>query len=172
MRYSSPYIIYYWSSSNTISISISIWHISISLFFILHTGANMVFRLSSEIVGRRATEKFVRTVPLYELDSVQIVIVNPFPVEASFSMNLSMACKTVTPEMILQQILKGLQYSPSPISHSKWLFNLLRINLFISKLLSLFCFEWRRIYSSVFISTLLPFNYFDLTRVVTTLLFF
>ena len=79
----------------------------------------MVFRLSSEIVGRRATEKFVRTVPLYELDSVQIVIVNPFPVEANFSMSLSMACKTVTPEMMLQQILKGLQYSPSPISHSK-----------------------------------------------------
>ena len=79
----------------------------------------MVFRLSSEIVGRRATEKFVRTVPLYELDSVQIVIVNPFPVEANFSMSLSMACKTVTPEMMLQQTLKGLQYSPSPISHSK-----------------------------------------------------
>ena len=139
----------------------------------------MVFRLSSEIVGRRATEKFVRTVPLYELDSVQIVIVNPFPVEANFSMTLSMACKTVTPEMMLQQTLKGLQYSPSPISHSND-FSIYCVLIFLFQ--NYFrCFalnggEYLRLYcyhtSIVFIFTLLPFNYFDLTMVVTTILFF
>ena len=84
-------------------------------FFNLLAGANMVFRLSSEIVGRRAIEKFVRTVQLYELDSVQIEIVNPFPVESNFLMRLSMACKTVTPETILQQAIKG----PSILSQTQ-----------------------------------------------------
>ena len=67
----------------------------------------MVFKLSSEIIGRRATEKFLRTVPLYELDSTQIVIVNPYPVEANFSISLAMACKAETAEMLVQYALKG-----------------------------------------------------------------
>ena len=90
-------------------------HNPIFPYFIVLAGANMVFRLSSEIVGRRAIEKFVRTVQLYELDSVQIDILNPFPVEANFLMRLSMACKTVTPETILQQAIKG----PSILSQTK-----------------------------------------------------
>ena len=81
--------------------------------------------------------------------------------------------------MMLQQTLKGLQYSPSPISHSNdfsiycGLIYLLQ-NYFLcfalngGEYLRLYCYHT----SIVFIFTLLPFNYFELTMVVTTILFF
>ena len=70
-------------------------------------GATMVFQLNSMVVGRRPIEKVMRNVPLFELDSVQIVITNPFFEEGNFYLNLCMVCKGTTAEALVQAALKG-----------------------------------------------------------------
>lgn len=70
-------------------------------------GATMVFQLNSEVVGRRPIEKYTRNVPLFELDSVQVTITNPFTQEGHFVLSLAMTCKSVSADTLVQYALKG-----------------------------------------------------------------
>jgi hypothetical protein len=53
----------------------------------------MVFQLSSDVTGRKCSGKITRNVHLYELDSVQLVITNPFSVPGNFELKFLVSSK-------------------------------------------------------------------------------
>jgi hypothetical protein len=58
----------------------------------------MVFQLSSDVTGRKCSGKITRNVHLYELDSVQLVITNPFSVPGNFELKFLVSSKECSAE--------------------------------------------------------------------------
>ena len=67
----------------------------------------MVFQMTSQIVGRKPVERIMRNVHLYELESVQVVVSNPFPEGTNFEVRLVVSSKESSAENILLQEKKG-----------------------------------------------------------------
>ena len=70
-------------------------------------GATMVFQMTSQIVGRKPVERIMRNVHLYELESVQVVVSNPFPEGTNFEVRLVVSSKESSAENILLPEKKG-----------------------------------------------------------------
>ena len=71
------------------------------------SGATMVFQMTSQIVGRKPVERIVRNVHLYELESVQVVVTNPFSEVANFDVRLVVSSKESSAENVLIPERKG-----------------------------------------------------------------
>jgi hypothetical protein len=70
---------------DTVGIPITvIMMVIITIIMIIAQGATMVFRLNSTVIGRRPQQKIHRSVPIFELDSVAVLLTNPFKVEGMY----------------------------------------------------------------------------------------
>jgi hypothetical protein len=68
----------------------------------------MVFQLSSDVTGRKCSGKIMRNVHLYELDSVQLVITNPFSVPGNFELKFLVSSKERSAEGSSNSTKKGI----------------------------------------------------------------
>ena len=68
----------------------------------------MVFQLTSDVTGRKCSGRITRNVHLYELDSVQLVITNPFPVSGNFELKFLVSSKECSPEGSTNAEKKGI----------------------------------------------------------------
>ena len=71
----------------------------------------MVFQLNSDVTGRKSFGKISRNVHLYELDSVQLVVTNPFSVPGNFELKFLVSSKDCSPEGSSFLDKKGEEYS-------------------------------------------------------------
>ena len=68
----------------------------------------MVFQLTSDVTGRKCSGRIPRNVHLYELDSVQLVITNPFPFPGNFELKFLVSSKECSPEGSTNAEKKGI----------------------------------------------------------------
>lgn len=59
------------------------------------SGANMVFKLASNIVGRKPVEVIRKSISLFETDTFSIKVLNPYPKESTFTVHLETGYKPI-----------------------------------------------------------------------------